>query len=361
MSKPVVIPPLTQKGHAAHCNRCLAGLPASLLDLDGSRMAISFYCLGTLDITGLVDQKITDTDRESWKEWIWDQQAGGVYGSGFRPGPFMTTTENQPSQHLATYSNDYSTPHIIMTYCALLSLAILRDDFTKLDRKGLLQFLRSCQGADGSFSTIPGAGDGDLRMTYCAFAISALLNDWSGIDAPRAFAYLRRCRTYEGGYGQSPTCEAIGGPTYCALASVYLAPPHLAMPLTPAERKQTTRWLLQTQNETGGLSGRTGKLADACYCFWCSASLDILGDRALLNTPAMAAFLASCQFNFGGIAKAPGTTPDPYHTYLSLAAVAIAPPETEDGSWRLQPLNTLINATTDTVKWAKEHIPARAY
>jgi hypothetical protein len=45
--------------------------------------------------------------------------------------------------------SDYDTPHIIMTYTALLSLGILRDDFTKLDRAGLLSFLRACQREDG--------------------------------------------------------------------------------------------------------------------------------------------------------------------------------------------------------------------
>jgi len=41
-----------------------------------SRMAIAFYCLGTLDLTGLTEQKISPTDRQSWKEWIWDQYVG---------------------------------------------------------------------------------------------------------------------------------------------------------------------------------------------------------------------------------------------------------------------------------------------
>jgi hypothetical protein len=40
------------------------------------RMAIAFYCLGTLDVTGSAEQKISPTDRESWKEWIWDQHVG---------------------------------------------------------------------------------------------------------------------------------------------------------------------------------------------------------------------------------------------------------------------------------------------
>ena len=36
-----------------------------------------------------------------------------------------------------------------MTFAAVLSLAILRDDFTKLDRPGLRQFLKNLQQDDG--------------------------------------------------------------------------------------------------------------------------------------------------------------------------------------------------------------------
>lgn len=44
---------------------------------------------------------------------------------------------------------------------------------------------------------------------------------------------------------------------------------------------------------------------------------------------------------------------DPYHTYLSIAAAAIVSP---DPKWELQPLDPLINATHDTVRWAKTHV-----
>lgn len=44
---------------------------------------------------------------------------------------------------------DTDPPHLIMTYTALLSLAILRDDFSKLDREGLKGLLRATQLSDG--------------------------------------------------------------------------------------------------------------------------------------------------------------------------------------------------------------------
>lgn len=78
-----------------------------------------------------------------------------------------------------------------------------------------------------SFSTVPGSIESDLRTLYCAFAISNMLNDWSGVDIDSAVDFIAKCRasffnqtdipsyrtslqTYEGGYGQSPFCEAQG-------------------------------------------------------------------------------------------------------------------------------------------------------
>ena len=155
---------------------------------------------------------------------------------------------------------------------------------------------------------MPGAGDADLRMTYCAFVVCALLGDWSCIDLPRALSYIQRCRvrvclfpsafyvtcvqsknpttqTYEGAYGQTPHGESLGGPTYCALAALHLVPAdHACAPqarLQRAEWHATVRWLLHMQAQThlsvggGGFAGRTNKLADACYGFWCGAALAV--------------------------------------------------------------------------------------
>jgi len=101
-----------------------------------------------------------------------------------------------------------------------------------------------------------------------------------------------------------------GGTTYIAIASLSLAPgpDHLS----PSEKELTIRWLLCNQDKSGGFCGRTGKTADACYCFWCGAALKILGAEHLVNADGVAAFLASCQFKYGGIAKAPGENPGRY-------------------------------------------------
>ncbi|KAF5315135.1 hypothetical protein D9619_007231 [Psilocybe cf. subviscida] len=355
------LPQLNRSGHASHCMRCINGLPGSQVDIDGSRLALGFYCIGSLDILGALDEGTRVSERNMWKEWLWEQQTSGKHGSGFRPSPFMTAKPSTPNPEYT----DYDTPHIIMTYTALVSLAILRDDFYKLNRKGLISFLRSCQRTDGSFSTVPGSNESDLRTLYCAFAISSMLNDWSGIDVERAVSFIATCRTYEGGYGQSPHCEAQGGTTYIAIASLQLASrlPGTSYLLPPSERERTIRWLLRNQHNSGGFSGRTGKDADACYCFWCGAALKILGAESLVDSTTLATFLARCQFKYGGIAKAPGETPDPYHTYMALAAISMYPPQVQGDaatidSWRFAPLDPLLNATKDTAAWIRNHIPA---
>ncbi len=48
-------------------------------------MAIGFYCLGTLDLTGYAERKITPTDRENWKKWIWAQYIGTPLANAYIP------------------------------------------------------------------------------------------------------------------------------------------------------------------------------------------------------------------------------------------------------------------------------------
>ncbi|KIP04227.1 hypothetical protein PHLGIDRAFT_76254 [Phlebiopsis gigantea 11061_1 CR5-6] len=351
----ITLPPLTKASHASHCNRCLQGLPAGQIEVDASRVAIGFYSLGSLDLLGLLQSKTIDAEREAWRVWLWQQQASGSYGTGFKGSSYMTGHDRDP---VVDYS-EYDTPNLIMSYTSLLSLAILRDDLANLDRIGLIQFIKSCQRDDGSFSALPNGGESDLRCVYCAFTISSMLDDWSGIDLERSIAYIRRCESYEGGYGQAPYGEALGGTTYCALASLHLAPDsptRLATWITPAHRARTIRWLMQNQGEDGGFSGRTNKISDACYCFWCGASLAILGLGEDVDSEALAGFISQCQFKFGGIAKAPEARPDPYHTYMSVAAMSVLPPSIPTDDWTLPPLDVLWNATKETVAWLRAHV-----
>ena len=62
--------------------------------------------------------------------------------------PLLTPRSSQ-----STYESEFDTPQMIITYTALLTLAILRDDFARLDRRGLVTFLRASQREDGRFGS----------------------------------------------------------------------------------------------------------------------------------------------------------------------------------------------------------------
>ncbi|KAG8998309.1 hypothetical protein FRB93_013784 [Tulasnella sp. JGI-2019a] len=252
-------------------------------------------------------------------------------------------------------ATSYDQPHLIMTYTAIISLCILQDGFSRLDRPGIGKLLRSTQLADGSFTPSPKWGESDVRLVYCAFILSSLLDDWSHIDVGKAVEFIKQCRTYEGGYGQTPGQEAQGGTTYCSVAALSLA----KVDLTPNEREETVRWLMQRQ--TGGFQGRTEKTQDACYSFWCGAALQILGAKDFVNADANTEFISRCQFKFGGIAKVPDERPDPFHTYMSLASLSLYPlskdAAAEDAaSWSITALDPVVNAQEKTAQWARDTV-----
>ncbi|KAG8926787.1 hypothetical protein FRC02_008682 [Tulasnella sp. 418] len=155
-------------------------------------MTLAFYCVNGIDILGGIE-KLPEDERKGLVEWIWDQQISGPNGeSGFRPGP-STSFGTEGSEAYKT-TNPYDQPHLIMTYTALIMLAVFRDDMSRLNRKGLTTFLKSLQLDDGSFTPVPGWGESDVRLLYCAFVISKLLDDWSGVDVNKALAFIRKCR-----------------------------------------------------------------------------------------------------------------------------------------------------------------------
>ena len=50
-----------------------------------------------------------------------------------------------------------------MTYCALLALAVLRDDYALLDRAALARMVGACQDAEGGCVLLPLS----LHFFYC--------------------------------------------------------------------------------------------------------------------------------------------------------------------------------------------------
>lgn len=302
------------------------------------RMMVAYYCLSSLDLLSGLETKVSKAEKDDWVTWIWSQYRSDDRTAGFRGGPFLSGPLADPQEP----------PHILMTYTALLSLAILREDFSRLDRHRIGAFLKETQLPDGSFEPWSGSNEGgDVRIIYGALAICHMLNCWDDVDVRSTISYIQECRVHDGSYGQTPHAEANAGATYCAVASLQLA----SRPLQGEEREGTLSWLVHRQ--TGGFQGRIEKEQDACYSFWCGAAIAVLGEADLVDRDANAKFLMDCQFKLGGFAKAPGEFPDPLHTYLSMAALSIYQP-----SWGvpLSSIDPLLNIRTETGAWLKDRL-----
>lgn len=301
-------------------------------------MTLSYFCVGALDLLQLLEEKVGSQERQEYIDWIYDQQVDQSFGGGFLPGPFLRR-DRYGTQHISTSSlpsGSRPSGNLAMTYTALLNLAMLNDDFSRLDREAICQHLHSLQQPDGSFTASLGQDECDCRFVYCAFAICSMLNAWDSIDTKTAVNFLLSSRSYDGGFGQGPGQESQGGSTYCAISALSLAD----QLDTIDHPEQLLSWLTaRQQQKNGGFNGRIEKEEDACYSFWCGASLAILGSHDLIDAKADTDWLLSCQNKIGGIAKVPEEIPDVMHSYLSLAALAMHAYEENDGQSRarLQP------------------------
>ncbi|KAK4049082.1 geranylgeranyl transferase type-1 subunit beta [Microbotryomycetes sp. JL221] len=357
-------------------------LPTPYQAEDGNRMTLAYFGLSAMSLIPLsaIKQSHETTDEQSaidallkpqqitgYIDWVYEQQVkltGGFRGSDSLDTTPSSATTKQSSQSSPLTRRLFVPANLIQTYAALLILAILDDDFKRLDRKRLLEFVGSCQARNGSFKQYPDCVEpGDPRSTYSAFAIASMLNDWSTVNVERAIKFLSSCERPEGGFAMTPFTEPQGGFTYCTIASFFLAGRLKQLP----NRDKHLKWLIERQVEPptsdtsdadssddesdsvngleesettrnyknakaavekqtkAGFQGRAGKTTDACYSFWCVAPIKLLtGSLELVDVRADRLWLLSCQHaSYGGIAREAGATPDIYHTYLALAALSI--------------------------------------
>jgi len=98
-------------------------------------MTLAYFCLGALDILNLISTKLTEEERKEYIDWIYDQQVDEEHGGGFCSSPYLPRS--------------IAKSNLAMTYTAILNLAILRDDFSRLDKAAILSHIRSLQQADG--------------------------------------------------------------------------------------------------------------------------------------------------------------------------------------------------------------------
>ncbi|EIM19327.1 terpenoid cyclases/Protein prenyltransferase [Wallemia mellicola] len=340
------------EGTAKFSFRHLELLPNVYESNDSARLTLAFFVVESLAILGESLEKASE-----YCDYVYKCQLPYINGGGFRGSLFMGKQE---------YDNDeippYDPSNLTMTYTAILLLALLRDDFSRLDVKGIIRSIEDRQKPDGSFAPIPSGSESDIRLVYCASAISSLLGDFSGIDIPQTIAYIKRCRTYDGSYSQTPNGEGQGGTTYCALASLELLSSQIPSEqlISHKESDETLRWL--SQRQIHGFQGRTNKDCDSCYSFWCRGAFESLkklsnlpDDLEIFSDELDGDFLLSCSGKLGGIAKYPNEYPDVLHNCLGLSALSMAKSRSSSAT-TLKSINSTINIEITALEWLKSRI-----
>uniref|UniRef100_A0A1I7XQ67 Geranylgeranyl transferase type I subunit beta n=1 Tax=Heterorhabditis bacteriophora TaxID=37862 RepID=A0A1I7XQ67_HETBA len=267
------------------------------------KITLLFFAVSALDLVGELDTLLTKERRKAIIDWIYRLQItsdSGNYWCGFRGGLGCVYSDDK-----GDVCSIYDAANLAQTYSALLSLAILGDDLSKVDRCAILNTISKSQKDDGSFWGQGKDSESDMRFVFCATAICHILNDDNAINWSRLSQFIRASLNYDGGIGQGPGDESHGGSTYCAIASLALS--NRLWNESVLSRKEIDRlikWAVWKQER--GFHGRAHKPDDSCYAFWIGATLEILNAHPFINDIYLREFLMIAQHeHLGGFCKIP--------------------------------------------------------
>ncbi|KAI9739684.1 MAG: hypothetical protein M1834_006402 [Cirrosporium novae-zelandiae] len=360
-------------------------LPTPYTSMESMRMSLAYFVVSAMDLLDILATDFSETVRSNYVDWIYHCQHpdGGFLGS---PG--------------------LDRPNLGATLFALQALLCLRDDLGRVKGTKCLEWLRKLQKEDGTFGECLGENGsiqcgGGQRYCYMATVVCSILGGFDQeeppIDVGSMLDYIYSSQTFQGGFCDNPGGEANGGLTYCAIATLSILGVfsssessdsssrfHTAKYLGGRGSSSTidleglTKWLVDRQTTYleeyesddedpststpdplaplaispeelafAGFNGRYNKLADTCYTFWVTASLEMIGKLSLHDSSRSRRYLLEKTQHFvGGFGKAVDEYPDIYHSYLGLAALSLI---NEPGISRLDPLLAI------TVK-AQQHL-----
>ena len=154
----------------------------------------------------------------------------------------------------------------------------------------------SLKQPDGSFVVSKNA-EVDVRAVYAVLVTATFLDMLTPELVANTASFIASTQTYEGGFASAsapyyisndpfldeprpPLGEAHGGYAGCAIASWVMLEPFMKEgPKPPLSIPKFLRWLVWMQGEPsefGGFKGRSNKLVDNCYSWWCGGSLSIV-------------------------------------------------------------------------------------
>lgn len=323
---------LDRQAHSNYLIRSLISLPGRLTVLDASRPWLMYWILNSFSLLNL---GLNPSDRQRALDTLLSFQhpQGGFAGT---PGQL---------------------PHLAPTYSAISTIASLLGEadpetvtatWARVDVRAMYHWILNLKQPNGSF-VMQENGEVDVRATYCALVVASLLNFLTPDLARGLPEFIAGCQTYEGGLASAsqahrstllPLGEAHGGYTSCGLLAHFLLESlSESIKTVPLDYEACLRWLTSMQAlpiEGGGFRGRTNKLVDGCYSWWCAGLFPVL--VTLIGTPSHEALydrqalqeyillISQAQGDNipGGLRDKPSTQPDHYHTHYILAGLSAA-------------------------------------
>jgi len=164
----------SKERHIKYWLRCLKTyLPNAYTSNDSNRMTLAFFTVSALDLLGVLHEKTTPSERTDYIDWIYlcQHPSGGFRGfTGTKFGDETRTNKNER----------WDPANIAGTFFALVALAVLEDDLTRVKRRECLAWLTRLQCDDGSFGEILGEGGAieggrDVRFCYLAAVVRWVL------------------------------------------------------------------------------------------------------------------------------------------------------------------------------------------
>ncbi|POW20835.1 hypothetical protein PSHT_03116 [Puccinia striiformis] len=360
-SQPVDGVLLTRSSHIAYLYPLFFKLPTRFSSLDSSRGWIIYWTVGAFSV---LDARIQRDERLRAIETLMSfQHPQGGFGGG--PGQLA---------------------HLASTYASISALAILLDGVdqnifeetcAQIDRRKCTNgcSVSRCLMVVLECITVVKLMSGEGLSCFGALTVATLLNFLTPELVHNAPDYLVSCQTYEGGLcatslsnscaqlkatrpefsSAAPIGEAHGGYNSCALACDFLLQGLPSLSDSPKlDYDSCLRWAAHMQGlpiEGGGFRGRTNKLVDGCYSWWCAGAFPLLralmsSDLTGLSKPSFidltnrthsicligkhyksTSFISqdlTPKAKQGGLRDKPSAVPDMYHTHYILSGLSLA-------------------------------------
>ncbi|RKP29009.1 terpenoid cyclases/Protein prenyltransferase [Metschnikowia bicuspidata] len=343
--------PLLVDKHARYFRLCLASLPQSAQTEDSNKLALIYFALYGLALLN----RLEPLDCQGVAEHVYSHLIGPSGGT-------MQAFRASGTFALDPARSDYDLPNLLATFFGLAILALLEEDFSaKIDRHKIMRFVARCHvtaGSDcGSFRPVLDAfgepfGESDLRLCYLAACIRTLVGYDKFVSADRLFdidiaalvAFVVDKVAVTGGMASAAYAEPHSGLTFCGVAALSLLNPETifaAEPANTAWKDATVDWLVHRQYDVsslqpddehdpanvGGFNGRPNKLQDTCYSWWVMALMRLLrgAEPPLFDVPRATDYLLHSTQHaiMGGFGKHPRAFPDPLHSFLGIASLAL--------------------------------------